>query len=161
MAIANETKVDFDAVDRQLLRRLMHDGRATWADLADSLGLTAPAVAQRVRRLEVRGVIKQFAAWVAPEAVAPVAAYVAVQLARPELRERFRRHIAELEQIQECMHIAGDHDYLLKVRCGSLAELEALVSTTLAKAPGVGRMRTNVVLSAVKETPVLPLPAVA
>ena len=79
----------------------MRQGRATWADLADELGLTAPAIAQRVRRIEDRGVIQQFAAWVAPEAVAPVAAFVSLRCERSDGRDQLRRRLNELEQVQE------------------------------------------------------------
>jgi DNA-binding Lrp family transcriptional regulator len=52
-----------DATDLSILRQLMRDGRATWADLAVDLGLTAPAIAQRVRRLQDRGIIRHFGVW--------------------------------------------------------------------------------------------------
>jgi Lrp/AsnC family leucine-responsive transcriptional regulator len=154
----SNTNEPLDDLDRGLLFRLMRQGRATWADLAEELGLTAPAIAQRVRRLEERGVIKHFAAWVDAEAIAPVAAYVAVRFDRPELKARFRQEVARLDSVQECCQLAGEDDYILKVRCGSLRELEELVATTLPKIPGVARTRTSVVLSTVKDTPVLALP---
>jgi len=151
------SNTDLDATDRALLLRLMRTGRATWADLADGLGLTAPAIAQRVRRLEERGVIRQFTAWVDPAAVAPVTAFVAVELEQPEMRDRFAKALVGVEQVQEGYLLAGDHDYVLKIRAGSLAELERLVSVRLARLPGVSRLRTTVVLGTVKESPVLPL----
>src|SRR5690349_19371056 len=93
-----------DKLDMQLIRRLMRNGLAAWTELGQDFGLTAPAVAQRVRRLEVRGVIRQFTAWVAAEAVAPVCAFVAVRLDSPGQREAFRREVARLECVQECHH---------------------------------------------------------
>ena len=151
------TKSELDEIDRRLLARLMRNGRATWADLAVELGLTAPAIAGRVRRLEERGVIRQFAAWVAAEAVAPVCAFLALRFERPDLRDDFHRQVGELECVQECAHLAGADNYLLKVRCVSLAELEQLVAVALPRIPGVARVRTSVVLSSVKDTPVLPV----
>jgi len=147
-----------DELDQKLLARLMRQGRATWADLADELGVTAPAIAQRVRRLEDRGVIRQFAAWVAPEAVAPVTAWVAVRLDRADQREHFHQRALESDAIQECHRVTGDDDYLLKVRCASVAALDEFLSITLARWPGVGRTRASLVLATVKDTPVLPLP---
>jgi Lrp/AsnC family leucine-responsive transcriptional regulator len=147
---------NLDEVDRRLLARLMRQGRATWADLADELGLTAPAIAQRVRRLEDRGVIKHFAAWVAPEAIAPICAFVSVRLDDPDQDEAFRAQMEGFAFIQECQRISGDDDYLLKVRCGSLLELETAVTSSLRQIPGV-RTRTTVVLSTVKDTPQLPI----
>ncbi|HEX5699004.1 MAG TPA: winged helix-turn-helix transcriptional regulator, partial [Rubrobacter sp.] len=76
--------------DLQTLRRLMRDGRITWAELAQLLGLSAPAAADRVRRLEERGVIRGYEALVDPEAVGlGVTAFVAVTLERPEHRAGF------------------------------------------------------------------------
>ena len=161
MAFELSNQQALDDLDRRLLSRLMLQGRATWADLADELGLTAPAIATRVRRLEERGVIRQFAAWVAPEAVSPVCACVGVRFDQPDRREEFHRRVSSLPAVQECHHLAGADDYLLKLRCGSLAELEQLVATVIQKIPGVRRTRTSVVLTTVKDTPVLPVPGVS
>lgn len=105
--------------------------------------------------------IRQFAAWVDPDALAPVCAYVSVRFDAPGLRGRFWEEILKVGQVLECSRLAGDEDYLLKVRCGSLAELERLLGVTLAKLPGVARTRASVVLSTIKDTPVLPVPGVA
>ena len=137
----------------------MRDGRATWADLAVELDLTAPAVAQRVRRLQERGVIRQFAAWVAPETVAPVAAFVGVSLGRADAHAAFLRSIGELELVQECHQVSDGTDYLLKVRCGSVGQLAELVTRVLPELAGGGRARTTLVLASPKESPIVPLPA--
>ena len=151
------SKGELDSIDRQLVGRLMRDGRASWADLAHELGLTAPAIAQRVRRLQDRGVIRHFAAWVDPESVAPVCAMLALRHDAPERRAAFHEEIAGVGAVQECHQVTGSDDYVLKVRCASLKELRELVSDTLPAMPGVSRVRTSVVLSTIKETPVLPL----
>jgi Lrp/AsnC family leucine-responsive transcriptional regulator len=147
-----------DGIDRSILRLLMRDGRATWADLAVELGLTAPAIAQRVRRLQDRGVLRQFAAWVAPDALTPASALVGISVATPEAHAEFRRRVMELDAVQECHQIAGDHDYMLKVRCESLAHLAVLVGSVLPAIAGGGRAHSSVILSTVKESPVLPVP---
>lgn len=147
-----------DELDRRLLARLMHDGRATWADLAEALGLTAPAIAQRVHRLVDRGVIRHFAAIVAPETVAPVTAYVTLTVERPDPREKLTQRLATLDSVQECVRLAGEADYLLKVRTSSLADLDELVTGVLGRIAGVVHTRASVVLAAVKDTPVLPIP---
>lgn len=152
-------KETLDEVDRQLLHRLMRDGRATWADLAEASGLTPPAVAQRVRRLEARGVIQQFAAWVAADALLPVAAYVGVTLSGPE-HQAFRRGVGELAFVQECSHLATSDEYLLKVRCASLPDLEQLVTAQLRRLKGVAKVTVAVVLATVKDSPVLPVPGI-
>jgi Lrp/AsnC family leucine-responsive transcriptional regulator len=148
-----------DHTDVKALAHLMEHGRATWAELAGLLGLSAPAAADRVRRLEERRVIRGYAALVAPEAVGrALTAFVAITLQHPQHRAAFLARVTELPSVQECHHVAGDDDYLLKVRCGGTADLERLVSDDLKVLPGVARTRTTVVLSTTKETPALPLP---
>lgn len=148
-----------DTVDHKLLTILMEDGRASWADLAEAVGLSAPAVAERVHRLEDRGAIRGFAALVNGTQVgAHMTALVAVTLDGPAAREPFLRVVRDTFEVQECHHTAGEDDYLLKVRCGGTADLERLLSDVLKGVPGVSRTRTTVVLSTVKDSVVLPLP---
>src|SRR6059058_5997341 len=105
-----------DETDSKLIDYLTTNGRATWAELAGVLGLSAPAAADRVRRLEERGVITGYAALVNPEAVGlGLTAFVAATLERPTHRDAFLQRIQELPEVQECYHIAGEADYLLKV----------------------------------------------
>jgi Lrp/AsnC family leucine-responsive transcriptional regulator len=140
------------------VERLMREGRTTWAELAQILGLSGPAAADRVRRLEERGVIRGYAALVDPEAVGlSVAAFVAVTLERPEHRAGFLDAVGGMPEVQECHHVAGEDDYLLKVRCEAMRDLERLVSEGVKGLSGVTRTRTSVVLSTQKETPVLPV----
>jgi Lrp/AsnC family leucine-responsive transcriptional regulator len=104
-------KSELDSVDLRLLSRLMRQGRATWSDLAEELGLTAPAIAQRVRRLEERGVIRQFAAVVSPDALAPVCAFVAGSASiGPISATACAAHVQSLEAVQECSGFAGADD---------------------------------------------------
>ncbi len=148
-----------DIQDIQALRLLMREGRSTWSELARLLGLSAPAAADRVRRLEERGVIRGYSAVVDPEAVGlGVTAFVAVTLERPEHRAGFLGWVDGAPEVQECHHVAGDCDFLLKVRCAAVRDLEAIVSEEIKGLHGVTSTRTTVVLSTRKETPVLPLP---
>jgi len=147
-----------DAMDSKVLCELMAHGRMSFADLAGRVGLSPAAVAERVRGLEDRGVIRGYAALGDPERVGcPVAAFVAVALERPEHRAPFADLVREMPEVMECHHIAGDFDYMLKVRCATLLDLERIVGETIKGLAGVARTRTTIALSAVKETPVLPL----
>ncbi|MDA8337055.1 MAG: Lrp/AsnC family transcriptional regulator [Peptococcaceae bacterium] len=148
-----------DTIDTKVLDRLMKNGRTTWAELGTLLDLSPPAAAERVRKLEERGVIKGYTALVdAPAVGCPLTAFIGVVLDRPRDREPFLEKVAELSAVQECHHVAGDEDYLLKVRASGLPELERLVSAELKGLPGVVKTRTTIVMSTVKETIRLPLP---
>lgn len=147
-----------NSIDSKVIKQLMEQARTTWAELGTILGLSAPAAADRVRKLEESGVIKGYCALVDPEAIGySIAAFIAVFLEKPEHRGGFLERVQEKPEIQECHHIAGEEDYILKVRCKGTRDLERLVSEEIKSIPGVAKTRTTVILSTVKETPVLPM----
>jgi Lrp/AsnC family leucine-responsive transcriptional regulator len=147
------------AIDSKLLNRLMQQGRASWAELAEELKLSPPAAAERTRKLEERGVIRGYAAVVDPPSVGyDLTAFVAVTLERPHHRGKFLTSVLhKFPEIVECHHVAGDYDYLLKVRCRGTSDLDDLLSNRLKGLPGIARTRTTIVLSTLKETVVTPL----
>lgn len=147
-----------DAIDCKIVACLMRQARTTWAELGNLLGLSAPAAADRVHKLEERGTIKGYAALIDPEALGyDLAALISVTLDRPEHRHLFLQAIREMPQILECHHIAGDEDYVLKVRSQGAKGMERIISETIKSIPGVVKTRTTIILSTIKETPVLPL----
>jgi len=151
--------MELDSLDYKAIEQLMVQGRMTWSDLAAVLQLSAPATADRVRRLEEKGVIQGYAAQIHPPAVGmDLLAYVAVTLERPDHRAAFLALVQQTPEIQECHHVAGEDDYWLKVRCCHTRHLEQLISDRLKSLPGIVRTRTTIVLSTVKETPHIPLP---
>jgi len=149
------------SLDVKALKLLMRNGRATWAELGQFLHLSAPSAADRVRKLEQRGVIRGYAALVDPASVGhPLTAYVSVSLTSHRNRAAFLRAISKMDQVAECHHVAGDDDYLLKVRCRGTQDLDHLLATQLKDKLGVARTRTTIVLSTAKESARVPLDAV-
>jgi Lrp/AsnC family leucine-responsive transcriptional regulator len=148
-----------DAIDRRLLIRLQHAGRETWAKLGETLGLTGPAVSERIHKLQQVGIIKGFTALVHPDSVGVVVtAFIGVSMERPAMRDAFLKRIAAIPEVQECHAVTGDDDFLLKVRCRSPHDLDRVVSEEIKGTPGVVRARTTVVLRTTKETTVVPIP---
>jgi len=148
-----------DGLDLKALAHLSRDGRASWSDLAAVLGLSAPSTAERVKRLEERGVIAGYTAVVNAQAVGcGLTAFVNVVLAQESARSGFIALVDESAAVQECHHVTGDFDYLLKVRCGSTSELEKLIAE-LKNAGGAVRTQTLIALSTAKESCAVPLPA--
>lgn len=158
--MANYTIVqaDFDEIDFRIMRYLAREGRASWTDLAAELGLTAPAIAARVRRLVEGSVIRQFAACISPAAVGAVTAFIEVTFDDPAGHEEFRQAVHRLVAVQECHRTAGRAQYLLKIRARSADELEGLLSKVLPKAARGATLDVSMVLATVKESPVFPLP---
>jgi Lrp/AsnC family leucine-responsive transcriptional regulator len=147
-----------DTLDKKALALLMRDGRATWAVLGETLGLSAPSAADRVRKLEEAKVITGYAAVLDATAVGyPLTAFIFVTLASQRNRSAFLRAIAKMPQVTECHHVAGDDDYLLKARCRSTADLDDLLAKQLKEKLGIARTRTTIVLATAKETVQLPV----
>lgn len=142
-----------DTVDTKIIALLLDDGRDAWARIGERVGLTGPAVAERVRRLEESGIIRGYAALVAPgPAGFPLTAFVSVTLETPHHRRAFLARVASLHEVQECHHVTGDDDYLLKIRSRGPADLDRLLTEQLKGGPGVLRTRTLVVLRSEKES---------
>ncbi len=151
-----------NSLDMKAAKLLLRNGRASWAELGKQLGLSAPAAADRAHKLEQRGVIRGYAALVDPASVGyPLTAYISVTLASHGKRGAFLRAIEKMEQVTECHHVAGDDDYLLKVRCRGTQDLDHLLATELKDKLGVAKTRTTIVLSTAKESVHVPIRAEA
>lgn len=149
--------MSLDEIDSKIIRHLMQQGRTTWSELASLLGLSAPAAADRVRRLEERGVIQGYAAQIDPTAAGcELLAFIAVSLEQSQQRAVFLQTVERLPEIQECHHVTGADDYWLKVRCRNTQALEQLISQELKSIDGL-KTRTTIALSTVKETSALPI----
>lgn len=145
--------MSYSSFDKKIIQILSRNGRATWAELAQRLGLSPPAAADRVRKLEERGVILGYSAVLNAEALGfPMTAFVAVTLGSLKDRDSFLELVRGMDQVAECHHLAGEDDYLLKVRCRGTKDLERLLTEHLKFLPGVVRTRTTIVLGTVKET---------
>ncbi|MFD0327909.1 Lrp/AsnC family transcriptional regulator [Streptacidiphilus monticola] len=134
-----------EELDRQIVQLLVADGRMSYTDLGKATGLSTSAVHQRVRRLEQRGVIRGYAAIVDPEAVnLPLTAFISVKPFDPSAPDDTPERLTGIEEIEACHSVAGDENYILKVRVGSPGDLEDLLARI--RAAGVST-RTTVVLS--------------
>ncbi len=148
-----------DEIDLRILDVLSVDGRMTFADLAERVGLSAPSTAERVRRLELRGVIRGYSARLDPTVLGvALTAFVSVTLAGPAVRDGFLAALDAFTEVVECHHVAGDDDYLLKVHVDGTHGLERFVSDRLKAVPGIARTRTTVVLSTSLDRPLAPAP---
>ncbi|MGC1307259.1 MAG: Lrp/AsnC family transcriptional regulator [Phormidesmis sp.] len=149
--------MEIDELDRKILAALAANGRVRWSALAERLELSAPAVADRVRRLEKGGIITGYTARLSAKNLGlDVTAFVSVTLEHPRDRQSFIDYIQASASIQSCHHVIGEGDYLLKVCCRSTADLERILSEELKALPGIQQTRTTIALSAVKDTVALP-----
>jgi Lrp/AsnC family leucine-responsive transcriptional regulator len=135
-----------EETDRAIVAALTGDGRCSYTDLAERVGLSVSAVHQRVRRLEQRGVIAGYTARINLDTLGlPLTAFVAVKPIDPAGGDDTPDRLAHLSAIESCYSIAGDDNYLLKVRAASPADLERLLQQ-IRTAAAVAT-RTTIVLS--------------
>ncbi|MEN0024369.1 Lrp/AsnC family transcriptional regulator [Microbacterium sp. LWO14-1.2] len=117
-----------DSVDRAILAEISRDGRATLAQLSETVGLSVSAVQSRLRRLETRGVITGYRAVLDPEQVgAPLSAFIEITPLDPAQPDDAPELLEHLTAIEACHSIAGDASYMLFVRVATPRDLEELV----------------------------------
>lgn len=135
-----------EEVDQLIVAALCRDGRRSYTDLADQVGLSVSAVHQRVRRLEQRGVIRGYAAVVDTTALGlPLTAFISIKPIDPAAPDDAPDRLAHLAAIEACHSVAGEESYILKVRVAGPTQLEALLQEIRAAANV--STRTTVVLS--------------
>ncbi|MGW0435924.1 Lrp/AsnC family transcriptional regulator [Micromonospora sp. NPDC003197] len=133
-------------IDRAIIAALTVDGRLSYTDLAEKVGLSVSAVHQRVRRLEQRGVIKGYTAKVSYEALElPLTAFVAIRPFDPSQPDDAPERLAHLPEIDSCYSVAGEDFYLLLIRVAGPADLERVLQEIRTAASVT--TRTTVVLS--------------
>ena len=153
-----------DKIDRQLLRTLQADGRATYDQLAEQVSLSPSTVLRRVKRLEESGVIARYVALVKPETVGlGLTAYINVRLEKnTESHKRnpmdlFRASVQSWPEVVECAALTGEMDYLLRLLVRDMAHYSTFIMDTLLKHPSVQDCKTSFVLDRVKGTTALPV----
>jgi Lrp/AsnC family leucine-responsive transcriptional regulator len=122
-----------------------------------AVGLSSPAVGERLRKLEERGIIRRFAAVLDPKLLGrDVTAFLAVGIAGSSYYEEFSERVLAHPEVLECHSITGQGSHLLKVRTDSTSGLEGLLAE-IQSWPGVQWTNTSIVLSTIKETAALGL----
>ena len=135
-----------DAKDLEIIAALQEDARATYADVAAKVGMSASAVHDRVRKLERQGVILGYKAVVAPESLGLfVTALIAAIPLDPSQPDDLPERVGGFPEVEDCYSVAGEANYILKVRTKTTGDLEDLIRRLREKA-GV-QTRTTIALS--------------
>jgi len=136
-----------DATDRLLLVALRANARATFAELARLVGLSAPAVHERVAKLEATGAVTGYHAAVDAAAVGlGVSALVGVFTREGAEQDEVAERLRSVAAIEDCWVVAGEETFVVKVRASDVDALETTLGV-LRRTRGVARTRTTVVLS--------------
>ena len=139
-------------IDYKIIDLLQRNARMTQSEIAAAVGLSQPAVAERMRKLEQEGVITGYAARVDGRKLGKdITAFIGVGIEHPKHNAEFAKKILALPDVLECHHVTGDVSYLLKVVTENTGSLDRLISESLRTIPGVTRTHTTIVMSSVKE----------
>ncbi len=138
-----ENKKLLDEVGWQILRALQQEARLSFAELGRRVGLSLPAVAERVRRLEAAGIITGYHAQVSlPQVGRPITAFIRLVIPR-ERYTLFLAAMRELPEVLECHHLSGVDSFILKAALPSIPHLEAFID----RLSEYGQTNTAIVLS--------------
>ena len=149
--------VHLSDTDARLLAILQADGRRSYADLGTDLGMAGPSAHERVKKLEARGVIRGYSANVSPSALGlGVLAFTWVTQAPGTVASDLMPDFAAIAEIEECHHITGEADYLLKIRARDMEHLGTVVRHVQTTA-NVFSTETDVVFTTGFERRPLPL----
>lgn len=144
-----------DAIDQRILNELQRNGRLSIVELASRVHLTKTPCSERVKRLEKSGVIKSYGAIVDPSRVNMnhlTVVHVSLVQTSDNSLEEFNEAIKDLPEVQSCLMIAGQFDYMLKVRTRDIAHFRELLGEKIAKLPGVMQTHSYAVMETVKDT---------
>lgn len=144
-----------DGIDIKILSILQHHGRRHLAEIAKEVDLSPPAVMERVKKLESRGIIKGYHALLDAKVLGKdVVAFIGVSVGHQRYITAFASHMVRQRDVLECHHVTGEESFILKVKTANTDSLERLLGE-IRSMEGVTRTVTKVVLSTPKESQVL------
>src|SRR5262245_15121902 len=142
---------ELDSIDRHILAVLQENCKLPLTKIGERVGLSAPSVNERIRKLEESGVIRGYTAVLdARKLGKDITAFIGVFIEHPRLLGKFERELDRLEAVQECHHVTGQHTILLKLKADNTSKLEGLIRE-IRSIEGVARTETSVVLSTYTE----------
>ncbi len=149
-----------DKTDVKILNIIQGDGRITNAKLAKEIGISPPAMLERVRRLEATGVIEEYVTILNREKTGfGLMAIVIVTLSLHQISslQAVKERLIELDEVLECFQLTGDVDFLLKVAVRDMNTYTAFVNDKLSGIPGIQNIKTSFVLDTLKACTMLNL----
>jgi Lrp/AsnC family leucine-responsive transcriptional regulator len=135
-----------DGIDRQIIGILQHHGRISWRDLAEAVHMASSSVAERVRRLEAAGIIRDYRASIDPAALGRnVRAVIDVSLPAEGDPAEFEARLAERDEVELALYVTGPADYTVIVDCVGAEGLDGFIRWLKAEG-GVARTESKFVL---------------
>lgn len=142
-----------DSIDMKILSLLEADSKLRTKEIATRVGLSTTPVFERIKRLERSGIILGYHAKVNREALGrSIMAFCSISLNqhRTEFLTKFEKEIVDFTEVAECLHVAGQFDYLLRVMTPDMESYRNFVTIKLASLENIARVRSSFVMTEVK-----------
>ena len=149
-----------DAIDQRILDELQMNGRLSIVELANRVHLTKTPCSERVKRLERTGVISHYRAVLNPNLIGMghvTIVHISLMQTSDNSLDDFNEAVKEIPEIQSCLMIAGQFDYMLKVRTRDIAHFREVLGEQIGKLPGVMQTHSFAVMETVKENDLIPM----
>ena len=154
-------KLKIDEIDKKILKILQSNGKITNARLSEEIGLSPAPTLERVKKLELSGLIKSYHAELDTEIIGlGVQTFVQVTLKghnKPNI-EKFLDEIYKIDDVIECHHITGSGDFILKIVAKDIASYQQLMLEKVSDIEVVDSLQSMVILSTYKNSKVIPFP---
>jgi len=142
--------MEIDSIDIKILELLRKNSRVSASLISEKINMSLSAVSERIKKLEVSGIIKQYTAILDSKKLGKdTTAFISVRLEHPKYNDHFMESVKNHPEIIECYYLTGDFDYLLKVITSSTEMLSEILNF-IKSIQGVSLTKTVVVLSTVK-----------
>ena len=145
--------MEYDSIDRQLMRLLQTDSKKTTKEYAHVLNMSTTAVYERIKRLERAGVIRSYVALLDKKKIRKAfQVFCHVKLVQHVEKNvlQFEREVLKLEEVAECYHISGDYDYILKVHVSDMEAYRDFMVSKLTAISNMGSTQSAFVINEVK-----------
>ena len=152
--------IKLDEINRKILSILQENSSITNSDLSKSIGLAPATTLERVKKLELSGVIKGYVALIDQKQIGKdITAFVEISMNNhsADSIKTFSREISAFPEVLECHHLAGDKDFLLKVVTENIESYRIFALDKLASIPGIGNVCTLFTLDTIKYSTGIPV----
>ncbi|WP_025125322.1 Lrp/AsnC family transcriptional regulator [Myroides odoratimimus] len=149
-----------DEIDKRLLIELQLDGKQSTKQLAEKVNLSLTPVHERIKKLEVTGIIQGYTAQLNPDLLGKkLIVYCQVILIRHQesLFEEFEKYVKGLDEVLEASYIAGDYDFFLKLLVDDVQAYQQFVVHKISKLEIISNIKSSFVIQTIKKTSNIPL----
>jgi len=147
--------MNFDSIDKKLLKYLQVDSKSTTKELSSKLNLSVTAVYERIKKLEREGVISKYVTLLNKNKIDKnfvVFCHIKLIQHKKDLISQFEEEVIKLTEVLECFHVSGDYDYILKICVKDMEEYREFMVTKLTDLKHIGSTHSSFMIGEVKNT---------